>query len=291
MEVRTLTSFHHHHHLFSVPSPLTTISSRSERLVRFSGRRTGGPAWDPNAETVRSREFGSRGPSVDGGDPWKRERRSWWSDGESGSFDDEDDEYGEDEGLLEKFWIFKVFKSYGYLVPAIIASILLASGPKAFLMALALPLGQSLISLALDKVWGKATTGPRPKTKAKKRRPFYKSPSYVEREEAEEEITNKNSKDGPGYQSWVSSSSERISNNSGRREPGFGGWDELDGRWTSSMGKREKTAGTRARAEKQRPEQEKKERLTRRGRNRDAPFFLRLLIAVFPFLGSWTKLL
>ncbi|KAK8962071.1 hypothetical protein KSP40_PGU008996 [Platanthera guangdongensis] len=40
------------------------------------------------------------------------------------------------------------------MLPAIIASMLLATGPKAFLLALAVPLGQSVISPAIDKLWG-----------------------------------------------------------------------------------------------------------------------------------------
>ncbi|OEL17233.1 hypothetical protein BAE44_0021749 [Dichanthelium oligosanthes] len=101
-------------------------------------------------------------------------RRKWWSDPEPNQQDygyssleeEEDDDYEDgDEAafpglggageLFDEPWFSKVFKTYGFLLPVMLVSMLVATGPKAFLMAMAIPLGQSAISFLLDAIWGR----------------------------------------------------------------------------------------------------------------------------------------
>lgn len=175
----------------------------------------------------------------------------------------------------------QVFSSYGWTLPFIIMSYLFATGPKAFLMALALPLGQSALSLAFDKLWGK--TQSRPKRKPRMRRkPSASSASKFAMED--KEVDNKGQETGKrkmGYQSWVDGNDSSVENGE-RDEPNFGGWDDLErykfAQRTSTMasgsGKTSKEKG----------------KISRRKRKGDTPLLLRLLIAVFPFLGSWTRM-
>ncbi|KAL5674081.1 hypothetical protein ACJX0J_018387, partial [Zea mays] len=46
-----------------------------------------------------------------------------------------------------------VFKTYGFMLPVMLASMFAVTGLKAFLMAMAIPLGQSAISFIIDAVW------------------------------------------------------------------------------------------------------------------------------------------
>lgn len=172
----------------------------------------------------------------------------------------------------------QVFKAYGYLLPAIIGSMLLATGPKAFLLALALPLGQSAISLAIEKLWGGVSEEPRTKPKTK-RKPFTKSSTNFRNQEKEERRNGDKGRRN-GYQSWVSADSgvEDSVRNSTRSS--FGGWDELDNEKGPTRREPPITADNVNRG-----------KLSKRRRYKDAPLFLRLLIAVFPFLGSWTRIL
>ncbi|KAK9087756.1 hypothetical protein Syun_030150 [Stephania yunnanensis] len=242
----------------------------------------------------------------------KQKKRRWWSDNED---DDEDLEAGDEgSGVLEEFidriWILKVmegvepetlrfaaqhprsgaiavqvFGSYGWMLPVIIISLLLADGPKAFLMALALPLGQSIFSFALDKLFG--TTRDRPKRNARaKRRPFARTTSNVEESEEEQREGSATSEQRQGYQSWVGTDNGAAKGD--KQERSFGGWDELDGQRMSGKGPMKRPTRTAGAPPGLGME---KGKFSRRGRHRDTPLLLRLLIAVFPFLGSWTKLL
>ncbi|KEH31032.1 hypothetical protein MTR_4g088590 [Medicago truncatula] len=64
----------------------------------------------------------------------------------------------------------QVFKSYGWTLPIILASWLLSTGPKAFLMALAIALGQSALALAFEKLWGRTESKPKRKCRMKRKR-------------------------------------------------------------------------------------------------------------------------
>jgi len=173
-----------------------------------------------------------------------------------------------------------MFRSYGWTLPPIIISWLLASGPKAFLMALVLPLGQSALSLAFEKLWGR--TQSRPKRKSRMRRkPSASTVSSVETEAEEQDESQETRKGKVGYQSWVAGNDGPVSNG-GQDAPNFGGWDDLDRSGFAQKAYR-MTGGSRQTTEKG--------KLSRRERKNGTPLLLRLLIAVFPFLGSWTKML
>lgn len=172
----------------------------------------------------------------------------------------------------------QVFKSYGWALPPIILSLLLANGPKAFLMTLALPLGQSILTFLFGKLWGRTQSKPKSKAR-KKREPFGSFSSNVEMDDEEQEERQKTMK-GDEFQSWVVNGSV---NKDSQGTPNFGGWDELDG--MESMQQPPKRA-------RQTPKTSSATgKLGRRRRESDAPLLLRLLIALFPFLGSWTKML
>ncbi|CAN6725871.1 unnamed protein product [Malus baccata var. baccata] len=234
------------HFIFQNPLPSTHLS----RSYAPSYRR-----WDSNAETIRSQRFGFNfrdkgNREEDAGDDEEEEyyeysrskgtnKRRWWSD-ESSEMEEESSG-GILEDAIDSFWILKVFKSYGWAFPAIIASLLLSTGPKAFLMALALPLGQSAFSLLFEKLWGRTRSRPKHKSRTRRRRkPFASSFGKAKTDDKERYVEDQETSDrSMGYQSWV------------------------------PMGKG---------------------KLSRRERNSDTPLLLRLLIAVFPFLGTWTKM-
>ncbi|KAJ4955889.1 hypothetical protein NE237_012672 [Protea cynaroides] len=266
---------------------------------RYRSRSDGdGDFWDSNAEDLRSRTFKfsfdeeSFGDDEEGGEydedmgfrRRRKQRRSWWSDN---SFSEMDEGPGNLEEAIDRIWIFKVFKSFGWMLPAIILSLLLDTGPKAFLMALALPLGQSLLSLAIDKVWEMITDSRKPRYRNKKK-PFSRTSSRVKmNEEAKQEQTSEATEEKMGYQSWEVTNDGSAKGS--ERAPSFGGWDDLDRRGRSAKGSPRRPPQTSARPLG--PQMEKKGKFSRRGRKRDTPLLLRLLVAVFPFLGSWTRFL
>ena len=85
---------------------------------------------------------------------------------------------------------------YGFLLPVMLVSMFAATGTKAFLMAMAFPLGQSAISFLLDAVWGRRKGSGVPATAVG----------------ADDNTKSSSSGDGWG-----------ASKSSG----GYGGWDEL----------------------------------------------------------------
>lgn len=259
---------------------LHILCSLHAHLNNFASVRAGGFKFREEADGDRYVRGGTFGGSR------TREKRTWWTDGSAEEeFDDEDYELDDDETIWDKIWIFKVFKAYGYFLPAIIISMLLATGPKAFLMALALPLGQSALSLVFEKVMGKDNERAKRRSKANKwasGRSWYGSRSKAVREEEKEGSKRDYSKD---YKSWVAADTG-VAGQKVAQPPadGYGGWDELDRREFRKA--KVPSAGSAPRVR-----HVKKERLTRKGRSKDMPFFWRMLVAVFPFLGSLTKLL
>ncbi|KAB1219386.1 hypothetical protein CJ030_MR3G001131 [Morella rubra] len=184
---------------------------------------------DSNAETVgSSQKFSSKDEDVEDQDSefgfgrsrGRNKKRRWWSDDNSSSPEMEEGPAGIFEQAIDTFWILKVFRSYGWVLPAIIVSLLLSTGPKAFLMALALPLGQSALSLAFEKLWGR--TQRRPKQKSRMRRK--PSASTTEKEDQDESQETREGK--VGYQSWVVGNNGSIPNG-GRDTQNLGGWDDL----------------------------------------------------------------
>lgn len=171
------------------------------------------------------------------------------------------------------------------MVPAIAMSLLMGTGTNTFLMALAVPLGQSMLSLALDKVWGR--TGARRKSRSRtqnKRRPYAKAASDIKTRQGKK--GNEATRGKESYQSWVAADGG-LYEKDGRSGPRFGGWDELDREARNQKSAR----GGWSRMRSESPKQQKKTKLSRMGRTKERPLFLRLLIAVFPFLGLWTRLL
>lgn len=223
--------------------------------------------WDSNAETFRAQNFNFNPQNNDE------------DDDDDNDDDDDDDWLGVLEEFIEGAWIVPVFRSFGWMLPAIISSLLLTSGPKAFLMALAIPLGQSALSLAFQKISGRKSSKPKRKarTKPKPRVRYSRNVKLEEEEAAKSEGTRKGTM---GYQTWVAGDDVRGEKDS-QDSPSFGGWDELDRQTKFNKGSARKSA--------QNADGPQRSKLSRRGRESEMPLLLRLLIAVFPFLGSWTK--
>ncbi|OMO96045.1 hypothetical protein COLO4_15535 [Corchorus olitorius] len=156
-------------------------------------------------------------------------QRTWWSES-----DDYDDVWDFDDD--DEFWVFKVFRAFGWMVPAIVISLLLGTGPNAFIMALAVPLGQTALSLVFDKVSGRTSKRwrptPRPKTKKK---PFTRSANNV-RTNKEQQQTKKNGQEKANYSSWLNMDGG-LRDKGAKRSPKFGGWDQLDDQVETSQKK------------------------------------------------------
>lgn len=210
-------------------------------------------------------------------------KRVWWSDDSLNCDDDaDDDERGGGFGVLQDSFdtsfILKVFNAFGWMVPAVAISMLLGTGgSNTFLMALVLPLAQSVVSFIADRFFGSSVRGPKSKRKGAKKKPFYRARNSTEmKQDANTREVNEN------YQYREETKNRPLD----RRGSSFGGWDELDKELESyKVPKREPTRKTSE------PWLEKKGKLSKRVRTRGTPLLVRLLIAVFPFLGSWTRLL
>lgn len=222
---------------------------------------------------MRTRKFGS---GFDDGDVGDDDEGGGWSDAEQGYS-------GIVEEVLDSVWIFRVLASFGWMLPAIIVSMLLATGPKAFLMALAIPLGQSAISLAINRLWPTSNGSSKRKAGTKKKASAGAATNRKMKEE--ERGSSKTQKRYAGYQSWVGLNSDPVVKG-GSNASTLGGWEELDEHRNFNMNGRQQQTSSLKR--KSREEGGKFNR--RRGRG-EVPLLLRLLVAVFPFLESWTKVL
>ncbi|KAL0368531.1 UNVERIFIED_CONTAM: hypothetical protein Scaly_1072000 [Sesamum calycinum] len=267
---RSLSVYDHRCFLLLSPWPLHLRRSRQ---------------WDSNAETYNSKNFNF-------GDDVERE-----------DFDDGTEQWTEVlEDYIDSIWILKVdghlkikpllmqvFGSYGWLLPAIIISLLLTNGPKAFLMALALPLGQSTFAFAIERFQNRGRIKPKPrtKTKAKKGRSRAYSSRKAEMEEEAEWIGSRQpGKKKKGYQSWVLKTDVSDGSND-KSAANFGGWDELDVGMDSNVGSSRRAAQKSSGLREGRAEKGKNKKWS----ESDGPLLLRLLISIFPFLSSWTKVL
>ncbi|XP_010556936.1 PREDICTED: uncharacterized protein LOC104826102 [Tarenaya hassleriana] len=219
---------------------------------------------------------------------WRRRRKRRWRLEEllEDGLDDDDGGGGGDDDpwrfvgeVIDNVWIFKVLKSYGYLLPFIVISFLSATGPKAFLTALGVAAGPSLLFLAFQKLTA------RDKRRTKSRT---SNLGLMEEEEEEEEEKRKNTRVGyyssrfgsngtPSEMGRTGNSSSAGVTSSSR----FGGWDDLDSNGSipkPSHGKNEpmrKPVGNRKRTGYKRVRREEPE-----------PLLLRLLVSMFPFLSS-----
>ncbi|GMI79131.1 hypothetical protein like AT3G04310 [Hibiscus trionum] len=274
------------HHFLMLPSPPLTslpllnlnkslaITSTTNNLLRCNS--TGFPRTDG-----RSRFDPQSSNDEDGDDEFEftsaAKQRVWWSD-----FDDYDDVWDLDED--DEFWVFKVFRAFGWMLPAIAMSLLLGTGPNAFIMALAVPLGQSALSLVFNKVSGRTSKRWKstPKRRTKKKQ-FTRAAANNTRTNKGKGETNKTGEEKTSYSSWLNSDGG-LRGKGGQRVPKYGGWDQLDDQvQTQKRATSRKGSGV--------PKQPKEGKFSRIGRVRDTPLLLRLLIAVFPFLGSWTRFL
>ncbi|XP_057783575.1 uncharacterized protein LOC131001254 [Salvia miltiorrhiza] len=217
--------------------------------------------WDSNAESYSTKDFNS-----DVADEIEDFDEQW---------------VGALEDYIDSIWILKVFGSYGWMLPPIILSLLLANGLKAFLLALALPIGQSTFAFAIQRFQKRGKKKPKRKDKAKKRGSrFYSSRDAGSGESPEYTYSQRRQK---GYQSWGSKDDFTTTSTTAAN---FGGWDELDSEMDYNVGgssrrASRKTSGSRGASGKNR----------RKLRESDGPLLLRLLISIFPFLSTWTKML
>ncbi|PHT65765.1 hypothetical protein T459_30190 [Capsicum annuum] len=174
-----------------------------------------------------------------------------------------------------------VLRAFGWMLPAIIMSAVIGTGTDTIIMALVLPLAQSALSLAMDTIWGWSDEVPRSKSK-KKKRPYARAASNPGIRMGKGQNT-RNGKGVTDYQSWAASNCASDRNNSGSTL-NCGGWDELD---NHGMEGQHIMPLNQRRAE---PRQWTDGKLSKRIGRRETLLLLRLLIAVFPFFGSWTKL-
>ncbi|MFQ6634995.1 hypothetical protein Gotur_011262 [Gossypium turneri] len=180
----------------------------------------------------------------------------------------------------------QIFRAFGWMLPAIAISLLLGTGPNAFIMALAVPLGQSALSLVFDKVSGRTSeswkSAARRKTKKKQ---FTRAAANNTRTNKGKQEPNKTGGEKESYSSWLNTDGG-LQDKGGQRVPKYGGWDQLDDQ-VETQKRATSRKGNGA------PKQRKEDKFSRVGRDRvrDTPLLLRLLIAVFPFLGSWTRFL
>lgn len=169
------------------------------------------------------------------------------------------------------------------MLPFIIIPLLLATGPKAFLLALAVPLGQSTFSFAIQRMVGKRPSKSKSKSRSTKRS-HAPSSRFVRREKENDTRNQRNRRVKMGYQSWVPQD-EDLKDASDKDVPNYGGWDELINLGLQS------SAQTTGGSSNKRPSSEEESSLSSRMSKSDTPLLLRLLISVFPFFSSWTKML
>lgn len=188
--------------------------------------------------------------------------------------------FGLDFNDMMELAILQILQAFGWMIPAVAVSLLMGTGPNSIIMALALPLAQSAFSLAADTLWGRADGTPRTKSKRKKR-PYAGSPGRS-RARKEKEARTQKRKEAGNYKSWFEGNNNSAKESGYRQD--FGGWDELDN--TVRADKDPRVAPSKKEEE---PEVNERFKISRRT-NGDTPLVMRLLIAMFPFLGFWTKL-
>ncbi|XP_015087764.1 uncharacterized protein LOC107031072 [Solanum pennellii] len=221
--------------------------------------------WDSNAESIKNQSFSN--------------------------LEDEEEELNEEEFLeqgaqffaeyIESIWIFKVFCSYGFVLIPILIVLISTGGAKAFAMAFALPIGQSTLFFAIQKILDVIQNKPTRKSTSKKRQRA--APNSSKTDFWRRGGSSKTRKRKTGYQSWVSNNDVSASKDD-REVSRYGGWDELDQEMQSSKSSDKSSAET-AKIPVE------KGKLSRPEATSDTPLLLRLLISMFPFLASWTKML
>ncbi|CAN8247766.1 unnamed protein product [Cochlearia groenlandica] len=207
-----------------------------------------------------------------------RRKRQLWEELLEDNVEEDDDGVGGNfdlwkilEEIIDNVWILKAFKSYGYILPFILLSLFLTTGPKAFLISLGVAIGPSLLFLAFKKLigWDKS-------------RKLSMANQFGIEEEEEEEVDRRRSS-SPYSPSRVRNSvnGREVNLDSPRMASKFGGWDELDGFRTISEQPRTE--------QKKKPVRKRKK--IRREEESAEPLLLRLLVSLFPFLSSYTNML
>ncbi|CAN7009828.1 uncharacterized protein LOC103859028 [Brassica rapa] len=194
---------------------------------------------------------------------YRKKKRPWWW------LDDDDDDDDDDLMSDDEDWsmVFEVFRTLSWMLAPIGMSLLLGTDSNAGLMALAVPLVQSVMSLVFSKVLSRPSVV-RPIERSR-RGTFSRT-----RKARQAKNMGGGSVDKGGYKSWMVG--DAGDNSTGSR---YGGWDDLEKYEIPSN-------------ENVRPEQQFKRRnSSRRWRVKEKPLLLRMLFATFPFLSSWTKLL
>ncbi|KAG7623972.1 hypothetical protein AtNW77_Chr3g0159021 [Arabidopsis thaliana] len=232
----------------------------------FDCRASRGPSWEEELfrdEGFAPFEFGNR-----------KKKRPWWLDDDDD--DDDNDDWMNEE---EEDWsmVFEVFRTLSWMLAPIGISLLLGTDSNAGVMALAVPLVQSVLSLVVSKVWSRPSIR---SMKRSRRDTFSRSASVSSgrTRKARQGGNMRGGVDKGGYKSWIVGDDD--SNSMGT---GYGGWDDLD---TLREIRNDNLLN-----ENVRPKQQFERKATRRWRVKEKPLLLRMLIAAFPFLGSWTKLL
>lgn len=177
--------------------------------------------------------------------------------------------------------VLQIFRAFGWMIPAVGISLLMGTGPNAIIMALALPLAQSAFSLAADTLWGRADETPRPKAKKSRKRPTARTPVRT-RVRKEKETRSQMRKEAGTYKSWFEGNNVSAKKDS-RNRSNFGGWDELD----NSVRENKDPRVVPIKQEEETRAQEML-KISRRTKG-DTPLFMRLLVAMIPFMGFWTK--
>ncbi|CAI9787169.1 unnamed protein product [Fraxinus pennsylvanica] len=272
-------SYRDYHHGFK------TSNNKKVNWRCYTGGRSGGSNWDWE-KTVKPNQrsrFGNQYATDDYDDEEfgfrnAAKQRIWWSEE---FYEDEEEGFGILEGSIGFNWIFKVFRAFGWMLPAIIISLLVGTGPNTIIMALALPLAQSALSLAANTLWGRSRDTSRPKSKGKKwTYTGATSNNRVGKEKRKHPHTKR--KEAWDHRSWASASNASAKSGKSDRQ-NFGGWDELD----EQTGVH-KVSNTAPIVKANEPRMQDKVNMSRRTKG-GTPLLVRLLISVFPFLGSWTK--
>ncbi|KAL5226692.1 hypothetical protein ABZP36_014957 [Zizania latifolia] len=212
--------------------------------------------------------------------PWRTttNRRRWWSDEEEE--EEEEEEYGGGESVFDEPWFSKVFRAYGFVLPVLLASMLVATGPKAFLMAMALPLAQSAISWAIS-----AFSGRQQRSYPYEYDSDSDDPAFQQQQDEDTE-----EEDGARARAtqW-----QRQQSKQGNGGGGFGGWDDYDmstRKWSDTAAAAQFGLRTRRRRGRSNGSMASGWRGSSR-QYKQAPLLARLLVALFPFLGSWFRVL
>ncbi|XP_010413617.1 PREDICTED: uncharacterized protein LOC104699886 [Camelina sativa] len=231
-----------------------SILSRGSFDCRASRR----PSWEEELfrdEGFARFEFGNR-----------KKKKPWWVDDDW--MDEEEDDWT---------MVFELFRTLSWMLAPIGMSLLLGTDSNAGLMALAVPLVQSVLSLVVSKVWSSPSIRP---MKRSRRDTFSRSGSVgsARTRKGKQGENMRGGVDKGGYKSWMVGDAD--SNSMGTV---YGGWDDLD---TLREIRNDYPSN-----ENVRPKQQFERNASRRWRVKEKPLLLRMLIAAFPFLGSWTKLL